>query len=177
MIIIIFESHGTTFDNEAKISSGWRDIELSELGKEQAKQLGERHKDKHIDAVFCSSLQRSYNTAEIAFENRKDIKIIRDPRLDECNYGDLNAKPSREVELEKPNRITKPFPNGESYEDTSKRMKEFLDHLKANYEGKIVMVIGHRATQYGLEHWINDVPLLKLVTDPWVWQSGWVYSY
>ena len=52
MITIIFESHGTTYDNEANLSSGWYDVELSELGKQQAKELGERYKSDYFDAIW-----------------------------------------------------------------------------------------------------------------------------
>lgn len=55
-------------------------------------------------------------------------------------------------------------------------MKEFLDELKKNYDDKRVMIIGHRATQYGLEHWINRIPLKVLVTTPFKWQPGWTYK-
>lgn len=48
MITIIFESHGTTFDNENHLSSGWFDVELSPLGEKQAKELGERCKEKKL---------------------------------------------------------------------------------------------------------------------------------
>ncbi len=174
MVKIIFESHGTTLDNEAGLSSGWFDVELSDLGKRQAKELGERHKNKHYDAIFCSDLSRSYNTAEIAFLNR-DFRIINDKRLRECDYGDFTKHKSSEVEKMKKDHIEKPFPKGESYMQTSERMKSFLQDLLKNYNNKTVMIIGHRATQYGLEHWINDVDLKKVVTDPWIWQSGWTY--
>jgi alpha-ribazole phosphatase/probable phosphoglycerate mutase len=177
MITIIFEAHGTTYDNEAHRASGHYDVELSELGQEQAKQLGERYKDRCFDAVFCSELQRSYRTAEIAFASRNDIQVIRDPRLRECDYGDWTKRPSEETEAEKLNRISQSFPNGESYEDTAKRMKSFLDDLKGKYDEKTILIIGHRATQYGLEHWINHVPLLQAVTAPWQWQPGWEYRY
>ena len=36
-------------------------------------------------------------------------------------------------------------------------MKSFLEELLKNYDGKKVMIIGHRATQYGLEHWIKGL--------------------
>lgn len=54
-------------------------------------------------------------------------------------------------------------------------MRSNLDDPALKYEGRTVMVIGHRATQYGLEHWINDVPLKDAVTAPWTWQPGWTY--
>ena len=67
MVSIIFEAHGTTTDNEAKLASGWFDVALSALGETQAKELSERYKIEDFAAVFCSDLQRSYKTAEIAF--------------------------------------------------------------------------------------------------------------
>ncbi len=175
MVKIIFESHSTTTDNEAHISSGWKDVDLSELGLQQSKELGERSVDRNLDAVFCSDLIRAVHSAEIAFGD-SNIPIIKDARLRECNYGDLNGAPSEEVDKEKPQRITTPFPNGESYEQTTQRMKEFLDDLKKNYDGKTLMVIGHRATQYGLENLINKVPLEVIIPAPWKWQPGWIYN-
>ncbi len=174
MVTLIFESHGTTIDNEAHRSSGAKDVELSELGRQQAKELGARYEGQRIDAVFCSTLRRSYDTAEIAFGGTK-VPIVRDGRLNECDYGDLNGKDSKLVDPEKAKRIIAPFPNGESYEQCAERMRSFLDDLSQKYEGRTVMVIGHRATQYGLEHWVNDVPLKDAVTAPWKWQPGWTY--
>lgn len=175
MITIIFESHGTTFDNENHLSSGWFDVGLSPLGEEQAKELGERYKDEKFKAIFCSDLQRSYKTAKIAFEGRY-LKIIKDKRLRECDYGDFTKYSSEKVDAEKKNRIIEPFPNGESYEQTAERMKSFLEDLLKNYKEKKVMIIGHRATQYGLEHWVKSVPLKEAVIAPWKWQAGWVYK-
>ncbi len=175
MITIIFESHSTTTDNEKHLSSGHNDVELSELGKEQAKELGERYKNESFDAVFCSDLQRSYKTAENAFSDR-NFPIIKDKRLRECDYGKLTQHPNSEVNPEKPNHITVPFPNGESYEDTATRMKSFLKDLLKNYDGKKVMVIGHRATQYGLEHFIKGISLSNAIQEPWKWQPGWTYT-
>lgn len=174
MIAIVFEAHGATYDNEAGLSSGWYDVELSELGKQQARELGERYKSKFFDAIFCSDLQRSYRTADIAFEGR-NFKVIKDKRLRECNYEDLTRHPSDEVEPLKAEHITESFPNGESYMETAKRMRSFLDDLLKDGDGRKVMIIGHRATQYGLEYWVNSVSLEEAVTASWKWQPGWRY--
>lgn len=174
MISIIFESHGTTYDNENHISSGHADCDLSPKGIENAQKLGKRYADQKFDAIFCSDLKRSYQTAKIAFDDK--FPIISDPRLRECDYGDLTSYPSDEVEPEKVKYIKKPFPNGESYEQTNQRMKDFLDDLKKNYDNKKVMIIGHRATQYGIENAINKIPLEILLTTPFKWQPGWNYE-
>ena len=173
MIKIIFEAHSTTTDNEARLASGHNDIELSELGLHQSKQLGERYTGEKIDAIFCSDMQRAYKTAEIAFGTT--IPIIKDARLRECDYGDLTQSPKDLVDAEKPNRIITPFPNGESYEQTCARVRDFLEDLQQGYDGKTIMIIGHRATQYGLENGINRIPIKETVTARWSWQPGWIY--
>lgn len=174
MVEIIFESHSTTFDNENHVSSGWNDVGLSDLGNKQSIELGERYKDENFAAIFCSDLKRSYNTAEIAFAGRS-FDIIKDVRLRECNYGDLTQHSSSEVDPEKPKRISVPFPSGESYEQTAERMGDFLRDLLRDYNGKRIMMIGHRATQYGLEHWIKGISVNDAVVAPWKWQPGWSY--
>lgn len=175
MITLIFEAHGTTFDNEAHLSSGHNDVELSPLGIQQSKEMGERYKDDHFDVIFCSDLQRAYKSAEIGFGNK--WPIITDARLRECNYGDFTQHPSEEVDVQKPKRIHEPFPNGESYVETTARMKSFLTDLINRYPNKRVMVIGHRATQYGIDHLINGVPLETLVSTKFKWQPGWKYEF
>ena len=174
MVTIIFESHATTYDNEAHRASGFNDVELSLRGIEEAKEKGDRYKDDFFDAVFCSDLQRSYKTAEIAFGDK--YKIIKDARLRECDYGDHTGLSSGEIEKERPYRIAEPFPNGESYTQTNARMKSFLEDLLKDYEGKRVMIIGHRATQYGLKHYVQGVPLEEITTEKFIWQPGWKYE-
>lgn len=175
MVEIIFEPHGTTFDNEAHLASGHNDAALSPLGIRQSREMGERYKNDHFDAIFCSDLQRAYKSAEIGFGGK--WVIIKDARLRECNYGDFTQKPGDVVATEKPKRIHEPFPNGESYEQTTARIKSFLNDLIKNYDGKRVMIIGHRATQYGLENLINGILLEEVIPAPWKWQPGWKYQW
>lgn len=174
MVTIIFEPHSTTKDNEAGTAAGWYDVELSELGEQQARQMGERYQGQQFAAVFCSDLQRSYKTAQLAFGDK--FPIIQDVRLRECNYGDLNRAPKKEIEAMKAEAVETPFPHGESYRDTSARMKAFLQDLLQNYDGKTVLIIGHRATQYGLEEHIKGLDLRDIVVAPWQWQPGWKYE-
>lgn len=174
MVEITFKAHGTTFDNEAHLASGHNDVALSPLGEQQSVEMGKRHENEHFDAIFCSDLQRAYKSAEIAFGDK--FLIIKDARLRECDYGDFTQQPSEIVEKEKPNRINIPFSNGESYSQTTERMRSFLDDLKKNYDGKKVLIIGHRATQYGLDHLINNIPLEQLVSSRFKWQPGWKYN-
>lgn len=80
-----------------------------------------------------------------------------------------------EIEKRKEESIKTAFPNGESFEDTSAHVKSFLQDLLNDYDGKTIMIIGHRATQYGLDEHIKGMLLREAVFAPWKWQPGWEY--
>jgi alpha-ribazole phosphatase/probable phosphoglycerate mutase len=44
------------------------------------------------------------------------------------------------------------------------------------FDACTVLIIGHRATFYALEHLLNGVPLPEAVASPWAWQPGWTFD-
>lgn len=171
-------AHGTTLDNEEEISSGWYDVELSELGKNQGIELKNKIKNRKFDVVFCSDLKRAFDTAKLVFA---DIPILKDKRLRECNYGKLNAGPSAIVEpMCEEECIYNRFPNGESYEDVKIRVANFLQFLKKNYNGKSVAIISHKAPQLAFEVLLKDKTWKQALAEDWrktkSWQPGWEYQ-
>ncbi len=177
-IQITYFVHGTTTDNEQHISSGWKDVELSELGRQQSVALKEQTKDKKFDVVFCSDLKRAHDSAKLAWEGVHEI--IPDARLRECNYGDLNGASSDIVEpMQEKECIEKPFPNGESYEDVKTRIAEFLTFLKQSYDGKHVAIVGHKAPQLSFDVLLKGKTWKEALAEDWrktkSWQPGWEY--
>ena len=172
---ITFESHSTTFDNEDGRASGWFDADLSPLGLKQSAELGERRRNGGYVAVFCADQQRAYKSAAIGFADT-DIPIIVDSRLRECNYGDYNSGEKKFVEGQRLERINTPYPNGESYMQTRDRVFSFLKYLKQNYDGKKVLIVGARATQFGIQNYIEKTPYEELVVAKFAWQPGWEYE-
>jgi len=173
---ITYFVHGTTADNEKGIASGWSDASLSELGKKQSLELKELVKDKRFDVVFCSDLRRAVDSAKLAFGS---TKTIQDKRLRECNYGDLTRADSKKVESLTLEHIDKPFPNGESYRDVEKRIKDFLSNLSKDYAGKNVAIISHKAPQLALEVLLRGKTWEQAVREDWrlreEWKPGWKY--
>ncbi|HSX52913.1 MAG TPA: histidine phosphatase family protein [Patescibacteria group bacterium] len=172
---VIFEAHSTTLDNEANHASGWNDVELSQTGIEQAKELSKRYNLADFDAVFTSDLQRAYETARIAFPKIDSKKLFIDWRLRECNYGDLEQSPKDELDNRKLDYVTKPFPGGESYADAMQRMKSFIDDLR-EMPYKNVIIFGSRATHYGLDVWIDGKSIEDCLNHKFSWQPGWHYE-
>ena len=171
---ITFETHATSLDNETGKASGWIDVDLSEPGVRQAVSLGERYIDKPPQAVYCSDLLRSYKTAVIAFEGT-GIPIIIDGRLREWDYGQLCGTSRVKVDQAKTQHIDTPFPAGESYREASKRMLDFLSDLEEVAYSQI-MIIGHRASQHGLEEHLNGREIKDLLEQEFIWQPGWNYK-
>jgi len=173
---ITYFVHGTTTDNKKGLSTGWNQGELSQLGMQQAKELGETVREIKFDAMFSSDLKRAVDSLELGFKDSKFPKI-KDERLRECNYGDLNGAPEDEVDYLA--HIDKPFPNGESNSDVEKRIKNFIDFIKKNYDGKHVAIMAHKSPQLALEVVLNGKTWEQAIEEDWrktgSWQPGWEY--
>jgi broad specificity phosphatase PhoE len=174
VIRIVFETHSTSVDNEHGIATGWLPGELSETGRDQAAQLGDRRREDGIDGVVCSDLRRAVETVEIAFVG-SPIPIRHDRRLRECDYGKWNGMPRTQLEAERIRRIDVPFPGGESWRDAVHRHAGLLRELAAGRDGARVLLVGHIATRWALDHLLNGVPLEQLAAEPFSWQPGWEY--
>lgn len=171
---IYFAAHATTTDNENEIATGWNSGELSELGIKQAKEMPEQLKNIKFEVVCTSDLKRAVDTVKIAFGDK--YPVIIDSRLRELNYGDFNGKSSKKVGLMKKRHIKKSFPNGESYEQAMARTHEFYKELKEKYTDKTVLVVGHRATQFGLDTLAGGKTLEECLDVPFKWQPYWEYN-
>jgi hypothetical protein len=51
-----------------------------------------------------------------------------------------------------------------------------LDDLALRSRGARVLVIGHVATRWALDHHLDGVALETLVADDFSWQDGWEYE-
>jgi 2,3-bisphosphoglycerate-dependent phosphoglycerate mutase len=168
---VVFETHSTSEHNEAGIASGWLGDALSAAGRAQAVELGERRRDDGIDVVYASDLHRAVETATIAFEGSM-IPLRVDWRLRECDYGELNGMPRQVLDEQRVRRIDEPWPGGESWRDAVARVSSFLAEL----DGGRVLVIGHIATRWALEHRVNGRTLSELAAEEFEWQPGWEYE-
>lgn len=172
---IVFETHSISEDNERGIASGWNHSRLSERGKMLARELGKRRRDDNIDAIFTSDLERAVETARIAFEN-VSAPIFFDWRLRECNYGALNGQPATIVHGERSKYLDVPYPNGESWRQAVARVNRFFDDIELLQACARILIIGHVATRWACEHYLNGIALEELVSAEFVWQEGWEYK-
>jgi 2,3-bisphosphoglycerate-dependent phosphoglycerate mutase len=173
-IDLVFETHSTTVDNEQGRATGWLPGQLSERGRIQAQQLGHRRLDDGITAVFSSDLARAAQTASAAF-GTSAIPVLYDWRLRECDYGQRNGMPVAELHAGRREHLDHPYPAGESWRQAVARAGRFLTDLPLRWNGQRILVIGHVATRWALDHFISGVPLEDLAEQDFAWQEGWDY--
>ena len=170
----MFEAHAISEDHERGIATGWQHGRLSEKGRALATELGQRRRGS-VDVVFSSDLRRAVETAEIAFGG-SDVPVLHDWRLRECDYGERNGAPRDELERTRRAHLDAPYPGGESWREAAARVSRFIEDVPARWRSRRVLIIGHRATHFGLEHHLNGVPLEQLIDAPFAWQPGWDYT-
>lgn len=77
---IIVIRHGQTYWNAFGKLQGQTDIELNDVGMQQAEKTGKLIKNENIDLIITSPLKRAKKTAELINKNFK-VPIIEDNRL------------------------------------------------------------------------------------------------
>ena len=174
-IELVFETHSTTVDNEQGRATGWLPGQLSQRGQAQARELGRRRSGDRIAAVFSSDLARAAQTASLAFAG-SPLPVLYDWRLRECDYGQRNGMPVAELHTGRREHLDRPYPGVESWRQAVTRVGRFLADLPLRWNGQRILVIGHVATRWGLDHYLGGVPLEELIEQDFSWQEGWEYQ-
>jgi 2,3-bisphosphoglycerate-dependent phosphoglycerate mutase len=100
MYKLVVIRHGESVWNKENIFTGWTDVELSELGREQAKEAGRILKESNyvFDLAFTSVLSRAIETLDIVLnEMGESVPIEKSWRLNERHYGALQGMNKDEI--------------------------------------------------------------------------------
>ena len=124
---------------------------LSIKGEEDSKRLSKNVELKNIDTIWCSSYVRAKQTAKyIAEENNLQINL--DDRLNERKLGNLEeiAIFMKDKKTRDPSQEQLLYPkfktsDGESAEETNKRMTELLQYAKVFYRYFVLIRIVYQS--------------------------------
>ena len=142
---------------------------LSVKGEEQSKKLSENPELNNIDVLWSSSYARAKATAKyIAYKNNIDINI--DSNLNERKLGDL--KDLSEWMKNKTIGVVQAYlqdkkwkaREGESCEEGTKRVTDFLQKILKENMGKRIVLVSHGALiTFLLTNWCTLDEEMKLV--------------
>ena len=92
---LVFIRHGFSEWNAKNLFTGWRDVNLTERGVEEAKSAGQKLKEAgyEFDIAFTSVLTRAIKTCNIVLEESNQLWIpqVKNWRLNERHYGALQG--------------------------------------------------------------------------------------
>ena len=169
---IFVTRHGQTEWNALGRLQGRKDIELNEVGREQALITGKKIKDEKIDIIITSPLKRARETAEI-INKQFDVEIVEDDRLMERCYGDFEGITKTELKEKK-----KQYPeiddacnylkninifNMETMQDLCARIYDFLDEIITKYKDENVLIVTHGSASIPIKCYFMKYPLENLV--------------
>lgn len=144
--------HGETNWNVEGIIQGQSNSSLTEKGIEQAKLTAEKLKTVPFKAIYSSDLERAMNTAEIICEHHKNSTIVKDERLRERKFGDLEGIGHEDFKTRHPEiyanfRSNDPayrIPGGESRNDLAKRSIDFFnDIISQHADDDTILAVTH----------------------------------
>ncbi len=154
---LVLVRHGQSEWNLKNLFTGWRDVDLTEKGHEEAKAAGRIMKERGLtfDVAYTSSLMRAQKTCQHILDavGQSDLKTIRDAALNVRDYGDLtglNKDDARakwgeeQVHVWRRSYDVQP-PGGESLRDTGARVWPYYMHEIQPHvlRGETVLVAAH----------------------------------
>jgi 2,3-bisphosphoglycerate-dependent phosphoglycerate mutase len=155
--LLVLVRHGESEWNLKNLFTGWRDVDLSQKGVEEAQSAGQKLKGQGLqfDVAFNSALIRAQRTLTLMLDElgQNDIPVFKDQALNERDYGDLvglnkddaRAKWGAEQVLIWRRSYDQPPPGGESLKDTAARVLPYYlqEILPAVLRGERVLVSAH----------------------------------
>ena len=127
-----------------------RRVDLTEKGREEARQLGTQVANIPLDLCVHTRFSRTRETAEIALVDR-GVPFHVEPLLDDIDVGDFEGAPLEEYRAWKhghPRDV--PFPGGESLDDAARRYAAGLRKVLARPEFTVLVVCHEIPLRYAL---------------------------
>ena len=153
---LVLIRHGQSVWNAENRFTGWTDVELSEKGVREAEAAGDLLSEIRFDAIHTSGLIRAQRTATIIMSRNSasgEIPLIKDERLNERHYGDLQGLNKAETaEKHGPEQVhiwrrsfDIPPPGGESLKMNAERTIPYFEEeiIPDLEQGKNVLVSAH----------------------------------
>ena len=149
---------------------GQEDVPLNEEGVKQANSLRQRLEYEIIEAIYCSDLSRSLQTAGI-IAGKRNIPVIPRKDLREISLGEWEGKSFDEIIGWSPDEfrargediVNYCIPGGESFAECSDRVISAFHDILTSSSGN-VLISGHAGVNRLILCHVSGIPLNNLLT-------------
>lgn len=165
---IFLVRHGQTEWNVLHKVQGKVDIDLNDVGVEQAEDVRDILLSTPIDFIICSPLKRASHTASI-INGKRNIPVIYDRRISERDFGEFEGKRQEDFDFSGfwSYKKNERYESAENIRDFFDRVYRFLDDIIAQYPDKNILLVNHGGVSIPIDCYFNGIPaddnLLKLV--------------
>lgn len=154
---ICLTRHGETDWNRLGILQGWMDVQINDLGREQAQQMALAFCETGFAAVWSSPLARARETAEIIARSLRLPGPNIHEGLKERNFGAIQGIPKDELAQQNPAQLEQilrrnpaaQFVGGESMDEFADRVLAATTEIGVCKPGGRMLVVTHG--------WVLDV--------------------
>lgn len=154
---LVLVRHGESVWNKENRFTGWVDVELTDFGREQAREAGKVIQESGItfDEAFTSVLQRANETLTIVLGviGQESLPTTKDQALNERHYGDLQGLNKAETAVKFGDEQVFIWrrsydiapPNGESLKDTAARTLPYYESVIVPLleKGENILIAAH----------------------------------
>ena len=164
--VFLLLRHGQSIANLNHILAGHTNVDLSELGFEQARCAAEYLKDTHIDFIYSSDLIRAYHTA-LPHAVMRGMPIILSESLREIYLGEWDGLAKKDLMRDCPEEYNEKWlkhfstyepPKGEAVPKLARRIYNALAEIGKKHPGKTVLIGTHAAAIRSFYGLISDIP-------------------
>jgi probable phosphoglycerate mutase len=153
MTIMHFVRHGRSVWNAAGRIQGQIDIELDEVGLQQAQRIADRLAREPIAAIYSSPLLRAKVTAD-AVADRFNLPVMPDARLMEYDFGAISGMTWNEVTATHPELANRwledpwavPVAGSEGRVNFAARVMSAMQDICARHAAEHVAIVAHGGT-------------------------------
>ncbi|MFH1083832.1 MAG: alpha-ribazole phosphatase [Pseudomonadota bacterium] len=145
--------HGQVEGHEQFPVYGNTDVDLTETGRLQMKQMADRLRLTEPAAIYSSDLKRSVTGARLIARHH-DVPLYLLAELREMGFGDWEGMTLSEIRSQFPEELEKrqedlihyrPPGNGESIADLSDRIEAVFERIRDEQGGNDIIITGHGA--------------------------------
>lgn len=175
---IYITRHGETEWNRMGRMQGWENSRLTEKGIENAKRLGESLKTADIGCIYCSTLGRAVETAEL-IRGEKNIKIILNESLKEMCFGVWEGMMHSDIKEMFPDQhqnfwerphLYEPI-QGESYPEFIERVRTGFYDIINSARDKNILIVTHTCVKKAIYSFLKNIPIEDFWDPPFMYDT------
>ena len=144
---LILVRHGQTKENASRVVQGQKFGTLSELGKQQVKDVAKELSRESFDIIYSSDLERCVDTSNAILRFHKQTPFFLRTEVREFTFGVFEGKPSQSklvhlgvvTGIMLPKRIL----GVESPRNVRERVVPFINHVFQKHKDQTVLVVTH----------------------------------